>query len=58
MEINLPAQVRAALYVLTVVGTPVVTYLSVVGTLSDAAVVLWGAEVTAISLLARLNVTK
>lgn len=55
MTLNPPRRVRAALYVLTAVGTPVVAYLNVKGILGDPEMVLWAAEVTVVNGLAALN---
>jgi hypothetical protein len=57
MNINLPSKVRAALYILVVLGSPVVGYLSVTEVLGTAEVALWSALTTAIAGLAALNVT-
>lgn len=57
MTFNLPYKVRAALYILTAVGTPVVAYLfakDIIGTLE---VTLWSAEITVVTALAAANVT-
>ena len=56
MNINLPPKVRQALYILTVIGTPVVVYLASKGYIGDLEVVLWTAEVSAVSALAAFNV--
>lgn len=58
MTVNLPYKVRAALYIINAVGSPVMAYLlakAVIGTLE---VGLWAAEMTAVFALAGLNVTK
>lgn len=55
MNLNPPRRIRAALYVLTAVGTPVVAYLNVKGILGDPEMVLWAAEVTVVNGLAALN---
>lgn len=54
-SVNPPRRVRAALYVLTALGTPIVAYLKVKGVIDDAAVALWSAEVAVTSGLAALN---
>lgn len=56
MKLNLPNKVRAALYVFTAVGTPVVTYLFAKDIIGELELALWGAEVTVISVMASLNV--
>lgn len=55
MKVNLPAKVRLGLYVLTLLGTPLVAYLKLRGFITDLEVGLWAAEVTAVSSLAALN---
>ena len=57
MQFNLPPKVRAALYVATAIGTPLVAYLSSKGTIGDLEVQLWSAEVTVVSAMAALNVS-
>jgi len=58
MSLNLPYQVRALLYVLTALGTPVVAYLFAKGTIGELETFLWSAEVTVVSMLATFNVLK
>jgi len=58
MEFNLPYKVRAVLYALTAVGSPLVAYLSARGVIGSLEVSLWAAEVTVVSVLAAFNVTK
>lgn len=58
MNLNPPSKVRAVLYVLTSVGTPLVAYLSAKHVLGDLEVTLWSAEVAVVSGLAALNVSK
>lgn len=55
MTLNPPRKVRAALYVLTAVGTPVVVYLQAKGVIGDLEFILWSAEVTVVNTLAALN---
>jgi len=57
MTLNVSANIRATLYVITAVGTPLVAYLAVIGVISANEVALWSAEVTAVSALAAFNVT-
>lgn len=57
MSINLPYKVRAALYVITALGTPVVAYLLAIGVIGELEVALWSAEVAAVGALAAFNVT-
>lgn len=56
MKIQLPPQVRATLYVLISVSSPVVAYLGTQGRLSDFVVGLYAVVVTAVSALAFSNV--
>lgn len=53
---NLPSKVRAGLYVVVAVGSPVVTYLGQQNKISAFYVGLWAVVVTAVAGLARLNV--
>lgn len=55
MPLNPPKNVRAILYVLTLIGTPVVIYLKAKGVIGDLELTLWGAEVTAVNAMAALN---
>jgi hypothetical protein len=55
MNLNPPRRVRALLYVLTAVGTPVAAYLNVKGYIGDPEMVLWAAEVTVVGGLAAFN---
>jgi hypothetical protein len=57
MTLNPPRKVRAALYIFTAVGTPLVAYLKVKGLIGDPELVLWAAEVTVVNGIAALNVT-
>ena len=57
MKLNLPPNVRATLYVLTMIGTPVVAYLNATGVIGTLEVALWSAEVSVIAALAAFNVT-
>lgn len=56
MTLNVPSKVRAALYIITAIGTPIVAYLLSKGLIGTLEVSLWAAEVTAISALAGFNV--
>ncbi|GAA4075809.1 hypothetical protein ACFFOS_27935 [Nocardioides kongjuensis] len=56
MKVNVPRRVRIALYLLNVLGTPVVVYARAKGWIGDLELALWGAEVTAAMALAGLNV--
>jgi len=55
VTLNPPARLRAALYILTLVGTPVAAYLKAKGYIGDLELTLWGAEVTVASTIAALN---
>lgn len=54
---NLPPKVRAAIYLITAVGTPVIAYLLSRGTIGTMEVALWSAEVTVANTMAALNVS-
>ncbi len=56
MTLNLPPKVRMALYLLTVVGTPVIAYLFAKRYIGELEVTLWAAEVVAVSGIAAFNV--
>lgn len=55
MNINPPRRVRAALYILTALGTPLAAYLKVKGYIGDEELALWAAEVTVVNGMAALN---
>lgn len=55
MKLNPPHRVRAAIYLATVIGTPVMVYLQAKGWIGPDEFILWGAEVTAVSGMAALN---
>lgn len=57
-KVNLPYKVRAALYIFTLLGSPVIAYLLSKGIIGNLEVALWSAEVTAVLTLAAFNVTK
>lgn len=57
MKLNLPSNERKKLYLLTLVGTPVLAYLKAKHLLGDLEMTLWSAEVAVVSGLAALNVT-
>ena len=57
MQELLPASVRKGLYVITVVGTPIVTVLAENGIVSSLVVALWAAFVTGVGALAASHVT-
>jgi hypothetical protein len=55
MKLNLPPKVRAALYIFTAIGTPIVGYLLEKSYIGQLEVSLWYAEVTVISVMAYFN---
>lgn len=57
MIFNLPAKLRAGLYVFIALTSPVVAYLGTQGTLNEYWVGLFSVIVTAVSALAFSNVT-
>lgn len=57
MDINFPPKVRAGLYIVTALGTPVAAYLLARGVIGTLEMTLWAAEVTAVSALAAFNVS-
>lgn len=57
MRVNLPAKVRAALYILTALGTPLVAYLLAKGVIGELEVSLWSGEVAVVTAMAALNVS-
>lgn len=58
MELNLPPQVRFALYVITSLAGILVTYLSATGKIGADAVTAFGAVVVFVSGLAGYNVQR
>lgn len=58
-DIVVPRQLRAALYVILIIGSPVVGYLAISqpDIIGPNEVALWAALTTAIALIARLNLT-
>lgn len=58
MQVNLPIQVRLALYIFTAIASPVVAYLLAKGYIGELEMLLWSTEVTAVSALAAFNVAK
>lgn len=56
MTVNLPKWVRALVYALNVLGTPVVVYARAKDWIGDLELALWGAEVAAGFTLAGLSV--
>jgi hypothetical protein len=58
MQIDIPPKIRAALYVVTALGTPIVGYLLAKDIIGALEVSLWGAEVTVVSTMAAFKVSK
>lgn len=56
MTPNVPPRVRLVIYIVNVIGTPLVAYANVKGWLGDQEAALWSAEVAAAFALAGLNV--
>lgn len=57
MRVNLPSNVRAIIYVITALGTPLMGVLTEQNFLPGWAMTLWTAEVAAVTAMAALNVT-
>ncbi len=55
MPLNVPYRIRAGLYVLTAIGTPLVAYLLAKNIIGSLEVTLWSAEVAVVSALAAFN---
>ncbi len=55
MTINIPHRVRAALYILISIGTPIIGYLLNKEIIGDLEVSLWGGLTTAVTAMAALN---
>lgn len=58
MTLTLSYKIRATLYVLNSVGSPVMAYLLARGIIGTLEVGLWAAEMAAVFALAGLNVVK
>lgn len=58
MEVTIPARLRAAIYIIIVLGTSVIVPLNVAGIISDVAFSVWTSLAGAGSLLAALNIQK
>jgi hypothetical protein len=56
MKVNTWPAIRVGVYVLNLLGAPVVVYLRAKGVIGDLELTLWGAEVSAMSAMAGLNV--
>lgn len=57
MTFNLPPRIRAIIYIITALGTPVIGYLFANHNIDQLVVALWGAEVTAVNAMAAFNVS-
>jgi len=58
MSINLPYKLRAFLYILISIGTPIVGYAFAKGFIGELEVALWGSLATVTSTIAVFNVKK
>lgn len=56
MNLNPPAKIRKALYILNIVGAPLVAYAVAKGYIGQLELNLWSGEVSATALLAGYNV--
>lgn len=56
MKIKFPPSLRVAIYVLNVLGAPLVAYLRAKDVIGDLEITLWSAEVAAAMLLAGFHV--
>ena len=56
MTVNLPPRVRLAIFMLNLLGTPVIVYALAKGWIGELELTLWGGEVAAAFALAGLNV--
>lgn len=56
MTINIPAKIRTALYILTVLAAPLVAYFNETGAIGENEITLFAAYVTAIAAMAGFNV--
>lgn len=58
MKFNPPYKLRAALYIVTAVGMPIMMYLLAKGLIGEQEMTLWSGLVTVVGALAALNVSK
>jgi len=58
MTLNLPYQVRAAIYVIVVMGTAILVPLNVAGVVSEVVMSVWTSVAGAASALAALNISR
>lgn len=57
MDINIPRNVRLALYIITVFGSLLVTYFSATGNIGANEVALWTGFTAAVAAMAGFNLT-
>jgi hypothetical protein len=55
MQIIFSPRIRSTLYIITAIGTPIVTYLLAKGLIGNLEVGLWSSEVAAVGMLAAFN---
>lgn len=58
MRLVIPHKIRALLYVVTAIGTPLIAYLAAKQVIGDLEVALWSAEVVVVSGIAVFNINK
>jgi len=58
MNINFPPKVRISLYILVVIGGPIITYLLAKGFIGELEMGLWAGLTSAVSALAAFNIAK
>jgi hypothetical protein len=56
MSINLPENVRKAIYIISGITSPLVVYLAFKGLIGDGEIALYGSIMTFVSGLAAINV--
>lgn len=56
MTVTIPAKVRTALYILTILAAPLVAYLNATEVIGENEVTMFAAYVTAIAAMAGFNV--
>ena len=57
MTLNVPYKVRAGLYILSSIGTPIIGYLLAKNIIGELEVTLWGGLTTVVTAMAALNTT-
>lgn len=58
VRVNVAKKLRIAIYVLNVLGTPLIAYALAKGWIGELEVQLWATEVTAMAAMAGLNVVR